>query len=222
MQEIVPEPYTLYNKEQDTEEVKQKNAALRDFEYFHSMYPAKVKGLQLLVEEICDEMDYRESPMYDEYPDRMMVEQLCSKVTGQVTERIEDSSRENSPREKIQPEEREEVEIYSIPHMPHGPEYIIQSLSQNNGAYHTWEMTEGWQPSPSPCSWCPPPPPPPVHPWLPPSPPPPVHPWLPPPPPQCPCGQQPCSGDPIDLDDMVRVLLFNEMQKRRCQGRNCR
>ena len=61
------------------------------------------------------------------------------------------------------------------------------------------------------------PPPPPNHPWGPP-PPPPNHPWGPPlPPPNHPGGH----GNP-DWGDIAALLLFSEIQRRRCQSRGCR
>lgn len=83
-QEALPktEPYQLYRRDQslliDTKRLS------RDFEYFKSLYPSGVKRLQQFVEEVCDEMEYEGSPIYDEYPDRLMMEQLVQKIGGRV------------------------------------------------------------------------------------------------------------------------------------------
>lgn len=42
-----------------------------DFEYLKSMYPDVPKRLLPYVEEECDRMEYENSMMYDEYPDRL-------------------------------------------------------------------------------------------------------------------------------------------------------
>ena len=44
------------------------------------MYPDRVKALQLVVEEVCDEMEYEGSPICDEYPDRILMEQMIQKI----------------------------------------------------------------------------------------------------------------------------------------------
>ncbi|MCC8066162.1 MAG: hypothetical protein LIO94_03535, partial [Clostridiales bacterium] len=41
----------------------------RDFRMLQSMYPKEAKELLAGVEEICDQMEYSGSSMYDEYPD---------------------------------------------------------------------------------------------------------------------------------------------------------
>lgn len=251
-QEAAPEPYTLFNKEQADKDMTPQNEALRDIEYFRSMYPARVKSLQLIVEEVFNKMDYEASPIYDEYPDRILVERLFQKIKGQVLEEAPAPMADEQPqvqpqlRTQLQPEaqamEIEMVECQErVPHMPYGPMYIVQSIAPSGAGYKTWEMEEeqvqteqldgarggnSWGPPPPPRPWGPPPPPP--HPW---GPPPPPHPWGPPPPPPRPWGPPPPPrpwGPPShpdgrgDLDDLLRLLLFGEMQKRRCNGRNCR
>ena len=231
-QEAVPEPYMLYNREQNKEDRKQESSTLRDFEYFRSMYPGRVKELQLIVAGECDKMDYEGSPIYDEYPDRLMMEQMCQKVQEQVAV------------SQLTVPQAAETSSGQLP-------VIIQSVSPESGTYQTWEMEEGrlealqrgfaeetgkseevkiaaisprpWGPPP-PRPGGGPPPPPPLRPWGPPPPPrpgggppppPPSRPWGPPPPP-------PRPGNRVDLDDIIRLLLFNEIQGRRCRGRNCR
>lgn len=47
----------------------------RDMERMKELYPREVKQLQEMVERRCDEMEYEGSRMYDENPDRMMLEE---------------------------------------------------------------------------------------------------------------------------------------------------
>lgn len=47
----------------------------RDMERMKELYPREVKQLQDMVEQRCDELEYEGSRMYDENPDRMMLEE---------------------------------------------------------------------------------------------------------------------------------------------------
>lgn len=260
-QEAAPEPYILYDKEKSLEEPRPEAMTLRDYEYFKSMYPARVKELQLHVEAVFDEMDYQGSPIYDEYPDRLMVEQLCRKVE----ERLEKDIAEPAPMAAVDTEDAEQMEIYearpvrhlpSQPRMPYGPE----AFKESDRGCQVWEMEAAprlemeeeqiqemsdrrpggppppprpggpWGPPPPPPRpgnpWGPPPPPPrPGNPWGPPPPPPrPGNPWGPPPPPPRPGNPwgPPRPNGRADLGDLINLLLFGEMQHRRCRNRQCR
>ena len=71
---LIPRPYG-----QEREELK-------DMEYWKSMYPSSVRRLQAIVDEECDKMDYQGSPIYDEYPDHLMVRRLCRGITDRAAE----------------------------------------------------------------------------------------------------------------------------------------
>ena len=58
--------------------------AVRDMEYFQGMYPQRIKELQKYVAYQCDAMDYSGSPIYDEYPEVLMIEQACQAVCGMI------------------------------------------------------------------------------------------------------------------------------------------
>ena len=47
---------------------------MRDIEYLKSLYPLEIKRMLSYVSEACDRLDYKNSPMYDEYPDRMLID----------------------------------------------------------------------------------------------------------------------------------------------------
>ena len=57
---------------------------MQDIEYLKSMYPSGIKILQGYVSEACDRLDYKNSPMYDEYPDHLMVNRLCDTICDTV------------------------------------------------------------------------------------------------------------------------------------------
>ena len=56
----------------------------RDRERLKEMYPKEVKRIQRVVEEECDKMEYDGSLMFDEYPDRVMVQKLCDDIYNKV------------------------------------------------------------------------------------------------------------------------------------------
>lgn len=59
---------------------KQENKAARDIEYLREMYPAEAKKLLVRIAEILDRMDYEESMIYDEYPDRWQLYRLAESI----------------------------------------------------------------------------------------------------------------------------------------------
>ena len=56
----------------------------RDIEYMKSLYPDAAKKLLPYVEEECDRMEYQNSMMYDEYPDKLQLRMMCSRVYDKV------------------------------------------------------------------------------------------------------------------------------------------
>ncbi len=64
---------------------------LRDFEYFSMLCPGKLRRIQSEAEAVCDRLDYRGSPIYDEYPDRTAMEQLSCGIVRRVSEHLPES-----------------------------------------------------------------------------------------------------------------------------------
>ena len=56
----------------------------RDFEYMKSLYPAMAKKVLPYVEDECDRMEYDCSMMYDEYPDKLQLRMMCSRIYDNV------------------------------------------------------------------------------------------------------------------------------------------
>ena len=52
----------------------------KDMERMKELYPREVRQLQEMVERRCDEMEYEGSRMYDENPDRYMLEQEAQRL----------------------------------------------------------------------------------------------------------------------------------------------
>ena len=62
----------------------------RDMRKLKDMYPKEVRSIQTMVEDECDKMEYEGSLMFDEYPDRLMLEmvvdRICQRISGEETD----------------------------------------------------------------------------------------------------------------------------------------
>ena len=52
----------------------------RDMQRMKELYPKEVKRILVCIEDQCDEMEYEGSIMYDESPDRLMIEKLVDRI----------------------------------------------------------------------------------------------------------------------------------------------
>ena len=118
--------------------MEQEREQERDMQLMKSYYSRKAARIQEKVERECDRMEYDGSMMFDEYPDKFMMEHLCRKIENEVREEEERASLEEQ---------------------------------QNNGDQSEVEMT--------------------------------------------------VRRDGDGLRDLIGVLLFNEMFRRRCRHRRC-
>lgn len=57
-----------------------------DFEYMKSLYPELPKKILPYVEEECDRMEYANSMMYDEYPDKLQLFLMCQRICKKIQE----------------------------------------------------------------------------------------------------------------------------------------
>lgn len=71
-----PVPY-LFDGEQEQE---------RDRQVMQSYYSSRAARIQKMVEEECDRLEYDGSMMFDEYPDKFMMEHLCAKIERKLEE----------------------------------------------------------------------------------------------------------------------------------------
>lgn len=65
-----------------------------------SFYPVEIQILQGIVEQVCDEEDYGGSRIYDEYPDKGMLEKMGRKIAGRARMELDDMYEE--PEEEAQ------------------------------------------------------------------------------------------------------------------------
>lgn len=59
-----------------------------EFNLMKSYYPQTVQRIQERVEEECDRLDYEESRLYDEYPDKYMLYHLSSRIKESIQPEI--------------------------------------------------------------------------------------------------------------------------------------
>lgn len=210
---------TRYSSEARREHLPDQNR-IREMEYFQSIYPQSIKLLQRYVTEECDRMDYKGSPMYDEYPDRLMIEQTCEKICRRISEVSPDKETQIGEASGESTEwdlDAEQVEIYEA-----GKKAQSSSVQEEDAEEVREQQLEERnltleRPPQGPPPW--------GSPGRPPQGPPP---WGPPgrppqgPPPWRPGrpGQRP-SNRSNWLEDIIRVLLTNEMQNRRCRAGLC-
>ena len=61
-------PLPMYYQEEDS--------VIKDLEYLQQLYPAEAKRYQKVITGILDTLDYSDSMIYDEYPDRIMLRRI--------------------------------------------------------------------------------------------------------------------------------------------------
>ncbi len=61
----------------------------RDREYMKSIYPEIAKLLLPYVERECDRLEYDGSLIYDEYPDKLLLRLMCSRVYKNAEEALQ-------------------------------------------------------------------------------------------------------------------------------------
>lgn len=64
----------------------------KDIERMKELYPKDVKQILECVEDECDKMEYEGSLMFDEYPDRLMIEMVVDRIYQKLTGTKEDAN----------------------------------------------------------------------------------------------------------------------------------
>ncbi|WP_460640963.1 hypothetical protein [Lacrimispora brassicae] len=212
-------PYMLYgDRSAAGRPLERKDLIVQDLEYLQGMYPGHMKRLQEYVVSACDHLDYKNSPMYDEYPDRMMINQICDSICDQIHR---DGVIADEMTEETEDGEQAYVEGTETPDWEADETDEADMLTQDRGS--TWGPPGPrgpWGPPGRRGPWGPP-----GGPWGPPGR---RRPWGPPGGSCCPPGQKgpwgpwgPRYNDGW-LNGVVNVLLLNEMHRRRCRGGLCK
>ncbi|MDO5389867.1 MAG: hypothetical protein Q4F24_02090 [Eubacteriales bacterium] len=76
--------YPFYRNFQDPLFWEEERLQEREERLMRSFYPKTALELQRKVEEECDRLDYPGSFIYDEYPDKFMMEQVCRRIKGDM------------------------------------------------------------------------------------------------------------------------------------------
>ncbi len=135
--------------------------AEKDLEYLIEMYPQTAKIIQNLIKDECDNMEYEGSVMYDEYPDRIMLRKICSRVRENYENMQNDNmqNQRNMRGESFETKEEGLVEGQDV-----------EANNRRTGCNGN-------------------------------------------------CGN---SNNQTGIDDLIEVMLFNEMFRRRCRHNRCR
>lgn len=238
-------PYMLYGDRSIMENPvqMQKDYILRDLEYLQGLYPGHMKRIQEYVISVCDRLDYKNSPMYDEFPDRLMIDQVCDAICRQIEKDgvLQQFSLESEEEADTELEEQNRQQSYEEDYYeqnPYGEDSYKEDSFDEDHTVEDQELEPGWGPSPllgQRQPWGPPGGPgrppwgpgPGRPPWGPESGPRP--PWGPPPGPRPPWGpphhrpphHRPPRNPGFWFGDIVKILLLNEMHRRRCRSGFC-
>ena len=87
----------------------------KDMERMKELYPREVRQLQEMVERRCDEMEYEGSRMYDENPDRYMLEREAQRL---LEEFLRQNPQYGSMRPPVPPMPRPEGPVNPMPPRP--------------------------------------------------------------------------------------------------------
>ena len=210
----------------------------KDVEYMKSQLSSPIQLIQREVDDVCDQLEYAGSIMFDEYPDKvylgLLVDNIMDRLLVYEDNENEEGEVQGASIGSEQPVRRycpddwmEDCDDPEDDYMVEATEMKQSELSKNSLGFGS-----GWGPRP----WGPPPPPPGPRPWGPPPPPP--GPWgrggcrgiL------CPLINRPCGkgrrcnptpfasyddkGNPNWMRYLVENLLTNEMTFRRSRYRN--
>lgn len=164
----------------------------RDMQKLKEMYPKEVRSIQEMVEDECDKMEYDGSLMFDEYPDRIMLKQIVKRIYDEVMVSQQD----------IQDFEAEQYEAgqYEAEQYEAGQYEETDMQAEELPLEGTLVAQRGQYRSGRP-----------------------QEPWG----PKRPSGPgwgpgRPPRGRDDGMENMIEVLLFNEMHRRRCRHKRCR
>ncbi|MCI8495871.1 MAG: hypothetical protein HFI74_09370 [Lachnospiraceae bacterium] len=195
----------------------------RDLEKLKGMYPKEVRSIQELVEDECDKMEYEGSLMFDEYPDKVMLDRIIKRIYHSATGSQPDLQRLETEQCDIGQYEREQYEDGAYEEFQEMDMEAEELPLEGTLIEQRGPGGPGWGPGRPPG----PPPGPGWGPGRPPGPPPgpgwgPGRPPGPPPGPGWGPGRPPGPPPGNGLQNLIQVLLFNEMYQRRCRHKRCR
>lgn len=113
----------------------------KDMERMKQLYPREVLQLQQMVERRCDEMEYEGSRMYDENPDRYMLETEAKRLLEEFLRQNPQygsmaTSRPNPRQESPMPRPDNAVDQRPARQVPREEDLTMQQYGRNRD--HTW------------------------------------------------------------------------------------
>ena len=188
-------------RETDDWEEREREPYVRELETWKKRYPQKIQILERYVEHACDTLDYEGSVIYDEQPDAWAMDHLCHTIGSQIMEDLDAGQMQSIEAEDLPAWEDGEEGYFQVQN-----ETALRSVSCPGCGSGKWPPERpprpyppGRPPRPYPPGWRPP------------------KPYPPGPPPR----PYPSSPDHSWIQDILPVLLFQEIYKRRCHHRNC-
>lgn len=73
-------------------QVREEKEEVTDMKY---LYPIEVTSLQKMVSDVCDQMEYDNSMMYDSYPDKVTLQRMASSICSHRNQCCDDGG--NNP-----------------------------------------------------------------------------------------------------------------------------
>lgn len=80
----------------ETLELSEEDVA-RDYEKMKRMYPREARFVAAIVEDLCDQLEYEGSPMFDEQPDAVTIYRMAEDVYTRMRGREDGSPKPDSP-----------------------------------------------------------------------------------------------------------------------------
>lgn len=77
-------PLPIYYEQEDT--------VMKDLEYLQQMYPTEAKKYQKRISTILDKLDYEGSIIYDEFPDRFMINKIGKDILAIIRKEEENEN----------------------------------------------------------------------------------------------------------------------------------
>ncbi len=147
------------NQEENWEALEEK-----DWDYVKGIYPQMAKTIQEKVEEECDKLEYDGSMMFDEYPDKLMMRNICERIYKELQEEKEMPYTEDENEEEMNMPVENRVEGIPIEEMSRNDitmENIpieMTPVEENDGSLQSSQMCNSCQKRPQGRPEFPPPP----------------------------------------------------------------
>lgn len=104
----------------------------KDMERMKELYPREVQNLQKMIEQRCDQMEYEGSRMYDENPDRWMLEAEIRRILEKF---LRENPQYEAGRPPAPPMSRPEDMRPPAPPMPRTEEIMAQNYGYEDNSW---------------------------------------------------------------------------------------